>query len=944
MPDLENQLFKYCVGVGSGLGKVKNKKSTWERFTQQFHSENVMVDTACTFAQYQALDQDAKLPKKRAPGNWMAAQFREGKRKLTHITGRSMVVFDLDYVTPGQLDGIRYGATDLSQYAWIMHTTRAHCPEAPRVRLIVPVDRLMNAEETNAVTRLLALYLADDPDEAIEIPDLVSMRYNQTMFLPGRSRDQEYWMDRNDGLVLDVDEFLAENPGWDDFALLPYQEAEKQRAVADPNRKMEDPRDKKGLIGAWCRTYSVEEVIEEFLDDIYAPGDSTGTDTRYTYLGGSASNGAVVYDDGLILHSNHGTDPIEGSANAWDLVRIHKFGHLDIDAPSNTLLSNLPSSKRMWEFAQADTNVAAEMSANIAQEWDEDDEEDDAEGPTDTPAETSRKKPSRPTADKEIDDLLGGGDDDEEPEEDDESGGWDPDPDEDGDDDDDDDDEPEDKPKKKKKDMSWTANFRRKATGDLEPVLNNIALICENDPRIKRAVAFNEFTQDPVCLRPITSKLITLPSRKLRKDELKRGRRWEDRDDASISIIASANAARNGYETDFSDAAIQKAVLAAGVHNTLHPVKDDIEPCWEQWKAEGSPTGYIDRLAIDYFGCPDTIFHRESSTEFLVGAIARIYEPGCKFDQMLILEGATGAGKSTFLKHLAMGHAGEFRVDLEKIDRAVEAMRGVWFCEMAEMAKAKHSDANALKDFLSAQMDKIRLAYGKRELEFPRQSVMVGTSNDNDYLSDPTSVRRYWVWKVAAMLDEFNQIDQARLLANRHRIWGEAYQTYLDRRAAQPRGELHLGLKSREAILEQRQIAEGSRRQTATEAIAESVIEWLDTPISRDEMEVQATNPGGWDFDDEDPGGVKYVRNMVTAKQAFEALRLEPVLQPYRNADVRTFGKALKLVSGWTEMGKVRRHGTKAPWFYRQKDGPEWVESGVSGGGDSLTGDDDLLS
>jgi hypothetical protein len=247
---------------------------------------------------------------------------------------------------------------------------------------------------------------------------------------------------------------------------------------------------------------------------------------------------------------------------------------------------------------------------------------------------------------------------------------------------------------------------------------------------------------------------------------------------------------------------------------------------------------------------------------------------------------------------------------------------------MDEMVKAKSSDANLLKSFLSRPVDTIRLAYGKREMDFPRLSVMVGTSNENDYLSDPTSVRRYWVWKVDPSFGELNRIDQESLLAIIHLVWGEAYQAYLDRREGQPYGVLHLGLKSTEAILEQRQIAEGSRRQSATEEIAEVIAEWLDRPVSRDEAEIMSRDPIDLEFDD-DGDGPLMIRNMVTAKDAFVALRNEAMLAPYRNADVRTYGKALKLVPGWTELGKVRRHGSQQQvWFYRLEDGPLWLVAG----------------
>ena len=917
MADLENLIAQISVGKGTSLGKVVTKKKTWKSFRAMFDRSKVLVDTTCTFAQYKALDVDGQGKKKLAAGNWMPALFKDGRRKGPNQLCRTMVVFDLDYVSLSQLDNIRLGFAPICKYAWFMHTTRSHCPEKPRVRLIVPVDRGMTLEECNALTRLLACELADEPDEGIEIPDIVSMKSNQVMYLPSISRDQDYWTDENDGQLLHVDKFLAQHPYWDDHALLPYKESEKTRGAIDPNKKMEDPREKQGYIGAFCRTYDVEEAIAEFLPDVYSPGEDNGTDTRYTYLLGTGSNGAVVYDNGLFLYSNHGSDPIEGAANAWDLVRVHLFGHLDADAPANTQIGNLPSSKKMMEFAKADASVSAElhshMAAEMDAEFDDDDEFEDAEDDADdTPAETPKK------ADPSVADLLGGDDDDEE-----ENEGT-------GDiadefDDDDEDPEPEEKPKKEKTDLSWTANLRRKANGEIESVVHNAALICANDPRIKRAVAYNEFTQNPVAVDRIRTKSQKLPSKVVTRSEKRHGRPWTDGDDISIRLLCSAPATLGGWEVDFPRSTIEEAVVAAGAQNPIHPVKDFIKDMWETWKANGSPTGFMDQLAVRYMGCPDTEFHRQSSEKFCLGAVARIFEPGCKFDQMVVLQGAQGSRKSTFWEVYFGGFFGEMSKQLDKPDRMIESMQGMWGLEMGEMAAAKKAEATDLKEFLAKKVDRHRLAYAKRSGLYARQCVFTGTANEDDYLSDPTGSRRFWIWHVKH--SRFDPIDTEHLEKNLWRVWGEAYQAYLDMRAAQPHGELWLDLEGREAIEEAEKIAEGSRKQTATEAIAEVIEEWLDRPIGRDEMEVQAHNLIDQEFDDEDDGSTRFVRNMVTAKECFSALRMEPVLSPYRNADVRTYGKALKLVSGWTEMSKCRRHGQNAVWFYRAEDGPEWIEA-----------------
>lgn len=148
------------------------------------------------------------------------------------------------------------------------------------------------------------------------------------------------------------------------------------------------------------------------------------------------------------------------------------------------------------------------------------------------------------------------------------------------------------------------------------------------------------------------------------------------------------------------------------------------------------------------------------------------------------------------------------------------------------------------------------------------------------------------------------------------------YQAYLDLRAEQPHEELHLGLQDKDAIKEQRIIAQGNRKQTATESIAEVIEEWLDARALAHEV---IRDEDGFAADDSDER--EMWRNMVTPRDVYEALRHDPVLQAYRNADARTYGKALKLVPGWTEMGKVRRHGQNAVWFKRNIDGPLWVEA-----------------
>ena len=679
--------FVVAVSVGKGLGRIKHVRKSWRKLQKDFAAP--LRDTSCTFAQYQAMSQDEKLEKKRAPGSWTPSRYKGNRRAVVDLEEKTLLVYDLDHVTHDQLDWIRQGLAPISRYEWIMHTSRSHSPEEPRVRMILPISRPMKPDEANAVFRFIAQELADDPEEGIEIPDLVSFRGNQTMFWPSVSKDQEFWTNRNVGEIVDVDAVLAANPGWENYENLPYQVAETKKGITDPNKRMEDPYQKPEPIGAWCRSYTVQEVIENFLSDIYVPGDSE-TEERYTYLPGSGANGAVVYEGGKFLHSNHGTDPVD-TANAFDLLRLHKFGHLDAEAHHNTTPGNMPSFKKMAEFARKDERVVADL-------WsDHDASLDDLED------DVSSRDTSEPSeSDEDLEDLLG-----EEPESDDPLG--------DHLDDLDDDEDEGSKPGEKKKDSPWQLALQMQKGSDkeLKPIQANITVICENDPRIKDSVGYNEFTRDPICFKPIKAKQFHTPSPEVAKRDRKRGRRWETADDVSIGLIASHKREMGGYGVDFSNEKIQQAVLTAGTKNAINPVKDDIEECWRRWKAEGSPTGLLDTYVSDFLKTPDTPFHRQTGALFLLGSVARTFEPGCKFDQMPIIEGKTGSGKSLFFKVLfGDEYVGEMDESLDNTGRLVEAMRGRRCIELAEMDAAKKSENNTLK---RAALDRQRpLPHGLR--------------------------------------------------------------------------------------------------------------------------------------------------------------------------------------------------------------------------------------
>ena len=874
MSSCDTHRIDVAIG-GQHRGKVKNVSPTWRKFVDELSEP--MADKAVTFAQFEKLDLSKKSDRKAMAGYIMPGHFRDGIRKISHQKFRSMIAIDIDHATSEQVALIREGRVPLAQFVYFMHTTRSHCPERPRARVWLPIKRNVDAEEAFALTRLVSLLLADDPGEAIEIPDLVSFRFNQIMYKPSISKDQEFWAVEHteNADILDVDSFLSEHPEWRDVSTLPRQERDDDLRRTDPSAKMEDPREKQGIIGAFCRTYDVRQAIEEFLSDRYAPADSS-TDERYSYLGGETRNGAIVYDDGLFLHSHHGSDPAAGLHNAWDLIRIHKFGDLDKDAKDDTSPGNLPSFKAMREWASDLHGVRVELGAQFEDAFDdvEDEDEDEDEDLIGT----------RPPDEDLIGTRSAAG--------------------------------------SKKTDKEWLAGLRRKANGDLENVLHNAALICQNDPRIAPCIAYNEFTLDPVALKPIRSKTLSLPSSPV--DSRTGYRTWEPDDDTAIRLIFSAPNSMKGYEFDPAKQSVEEAVLAAGKKHKFHPVKDKIREFHAAWVAARRRAGLIDTLPQRYLGCPDDAFHRESSLTLMLGIIARVFEPGCKFDSVTIIRGDQGGGKSRFWRALGLDiYFGELPKDFDRTDRMIEAMRGKLILEMGEMAGLRRETAESAKEFITRSEDRHRLAYASRVGTYPRQSVLVGTSNRDEILHDPTGNRRFRIWEDIHSEARDFFIDVEALEQEVPMLYGEAYQAYLDLRAEQPHGDLYLDLRTPEARRIRDQISERHRHRTAPEIIAEVIQEWLDEPVSADEAEA----PGADMFDSDGPTPM-YLRNMVTAKEAFIALKHRPELENYRNADVATYGKAMQYIPGWVSLERVRRHGEKnqTTWYCRGgNDGPRFV-------------------
>lgn len=345
------------------FGKVHNKEIRW---LDHIHSLAKPCVTTEKFAAYIKLPKSEQDTLKGRPGFWVGGPCDNGRRAADAIRYRSVITLDSDEVPAKILDHLQEGLTGISGYEFVVHSTRKHTPDKPRLRIAIPLKKPIAADKYDAVARIIASKL----DPSMDSFDDVSFRAPQMMFYPSCSADSEFFFLHNQGELLDGEKILEEFGDWQDHTRLPYSERYGQKRPSA--KEAQDPRTKQGYIGAFCRAYPIEGAINRFIPDTYIPSAKRSGKPRYTYTGGSTANGAVVEDGGLFLYSHHSTDPCSGRlVNAFDLIRIHRFGILDWGKREDTSPAELPSFKAMVEFIRNDAAVLEEYKSNLADTFDD---------------------------------------------------------------------------------------------------------------------------------------------------------------------------------------------------------------------------------------------------------------------------------------------------------------------------------------------------------------------------------------------------------------------------------------------------------------------------------------------------------------------------------------------------------------------------------------------
>ena len=683
---MKNRELKISTAPSKTAARWTNTLTTLQDLTAKAYDPHVINCTAQKYARLSKAERD----KLKNIGGFVGGHLRNGRRRKGHVLARSLVTLDLDNIPPSV--DLRQVLAEKLPYAWLAHTTLSHTPDGPRWRVWIWLIRDVTADEYGAVARRIA----QDINPGLDWIDPTTFEPERLMYWPATLEDGDYHVEVSTQKdILDPDDFLARYDVWQDVTTWPGITPEQAKAF-EATGKLDDPREKPGMLGAFNRAHSIEDAIRTFLPDVYKPG---ATSDRFTYTGGSSSNGLIIYNGGHYAYSQHATDPAADghSHSAFDLVRIHKFGDLDVDTAAGTPANKKPSYVAMMDLANEDAATRAEDAQATAQLISETFQpittEDDADG-TVVDAEDA----DAPAVDTE-----------------------------------------------------WLSDLEPKKGGGFKDTIGNFEMILTHDPRFNH-IAWNSHA----------SQLEVRDPQRLPWKQVKPG--WTDNDEAQLKTEIART-----YAGLYAPAKMNDALLSTASARAFHPVRDYFEnlPPWDGVER-------LDTLLVDTLGADDTPYVRAVTRKAFVAAHRRTFHPGCKFDHVLTLVGPQGVGKSTIFARMADPWFSDSLTITDMKDKTgAEKLLGNLIVELSELAGMRKAEAEPVKGFISRTEDKFRPAYGRTVQTYPRQCIIVGSTNaDDGFLRDPTGNRRWWPVKVTGdgLLGKPHDLAQETI----DQLWAEA--------------------------------------------------------------------------------------------------------------------------------------------------------------------------
>lgn len=416
-------------------------------------------------------------------------------------------------------------------------------------------------------------------------------------------------------------------------------------------------------------------------------------------------------------------------------------------------------------------------------------------------------------------------------------------------------------------DTDWLAQLTVNSRGLFESTINNVYLILLHDPELYDRYYYDEFKE-----RPIVSG--DLPWEKLMA---RSSPCWTDSDDSGLRQYIEMH-----YKID-SAVKIRDAVELAMLSHKRHLVREYLQGL--EWDG----LARADTLFIDYLGAEDSEYVRTVTRKALLGAVARIFSPGCKHDHMLVLVGPQGCRKSTTLAKLGRTWFSDSLYTVSGKE-AYEQIQGYWIIEMGEMAATRKAELEQIKQFMSKQTDSYRAAYARRTQEHPRQCAFFGTTNDDEFLRDPTGGRRFWPVTVTDRGKEMgDSLDESTI----DQIWAEIVIRY-------KAGENWYLDEKIEAIA--RKVQEEHTEMNGKQGIIENFLETL-LPENWDSMDLDKRLlfwSGG--FGDTEKG--TEVRQKVCAIEIWQELfRGDP--KTFTQAQAREINGMLRRIPGWKSQSSV---------------------------------------
>lgn len=283
-------------------------------------------------------------------------------------------------------------------------------------------------------------------------------------------------------------------------------------------------------------------------------------------------------------------------------------------------------------------------------------------------------------------------------------------------------------------------NSKGEATqGQREPIfdLNKDGIIKKTWANMKEAISYDHDLYGHIKYNELANNIWVFGE--LPWEHTNTYRQWQDFDDQNLKAYLEQR-----YGFNKSDKIMDALTMVAN-NNRFNPVVDELNNIANTYKPE-EYKGAIRKLLPEYMGVEDTDYHFEVMKTFMLGAICRVFHPGCKFDYTIILYGAQGFGKSEFVRRLALSPEW-FNDNFNTLDgdKASEKLAGMWILELAELKALKSSkDSESIKAFLTSRYDTYRAPYQRRTEQRPRMCVFAGTTNNMNVFVDKTGNRRFW--------------------------------------------------------------------------------------------------------------------------------------------------------------------------------------------------------